>query len=269
MLNMTRCMLFATGLPLYFWGDAVEYATYVLNRSSCSANTKRKSPLEMLTGTVPKLSDVVTFGSPCMAYLDPGKKAWKPRAQVGMIVGKKDETKGYKVYLPKDRIVITTQHIKNVETLDNKQNAQLQAQLERENPDLRCAVEEREKASNRKGMAPQVDVPVPAKSAKSTKSNGKSERRSARKAKIRQKKKAPVKDAAASEGVGGKHFPTNTDNTGPRTRYRGAKHVPVARVHVVVVKDPKSYYDSMKDPRAEQWKQAIREEIEALEQNDT
>lgn len=44
-----------------------------------------------------------------------------------MIVGKNDETKGYKVYSPKDRIVITTQHIKNVETLDDKQNAQLQA----------------------------------------------------------------------------------------------------------------------------------------------
>ncbi|ETP21533.1 hypothetical protein F441_04969 [Phytophthora nicotianae CJ01A1] len=101
------------------------------------------SPLEMLTGAVPNLSDVVTFGSSWTAYRNPGKKAWKPRAQVGMIVGKNDETKGYKVYLPKDRIVITTQHIKNVETLDNKQNEQLQAQLEREDPDLRRAVEGR------------------------------------------------------------------------------------------------------------------------------
>ncbi|ETN12333.1 hypothetical protein PPTG_09191 [Phytophthora nicotianae INRA-310] len=91
------------------------------------------SPLEMLT-----------------AYRNPGKKAWKPRAQVGMIVGKNDETKGYKVYLPKYRIVITTQHIKNVETLDNKQNEQLQPQLEREDPDLPRAVEEREEAAKRR-----------------------------------------------------------------------------------------------------------------------
>ncbi|KAE8883916.1 hypothetical protein PF002_g10296 [Phytophthora fragariae] len=102
-LNVARYMLFASGLPLYFWGDAVEYAAFVLNRSSCSANPKRMSPLEMLTGKVPNLSDIVTFGSPCTAYRDPGKKAWKSRAQ----------------------------HIKNVETLDSKQNAQLQAQLER------------------------------------------------------------------------------------------------------------------------------------------
>ncbi|KAG2781011.1 hypothetical protein PC129_g19254 [Phytophthora cactorum] len=140
-LNMARCMLFASWLPMYFWGDAVEYAAYVLNRSSCRANSKRMSPLEMFTGTVPNLSEIVTFGSPCTAYRDTGKKTWKPRAQVGMIIGKHDETKGCKVYLPKDRIVITTQHIKNVETLDAKQNAQLQAQLELEDPELKKAVE--------------------------------------------------------------------------------------------------------------------------------
>ncbi|OWZ05868.1 LOW QUALITY PROTEIN: hypothetical protein PHMEG_00021959 [Phytophthora megakarya] len=105
--NMARCMLFASGIPLYFW--AVEFATYVLNMSCCSANSKRLSPLEMLTGTVPNLPDMVTFGSPCTAYRNPGKKAWKPHAQVGMIVGKNDEMKGFKVYLPKDRVIITTQ----------------------------------------------------------------------------------------------------------------------------------------------------------------
>ncbi|KAG3118187.1 hypothetical protein PI124_g3546 [Phytophthora idaei] len=54
-----------------------------------------------------------------------------------------------------------------------------------------------------------------------------------------------------------------------RTRHMGARHVPVARVDVVVLKDPKNYREAMKDPRVEKWKQAIREEVEALEQNDT
>ncbi|KAE8901681.1 hypothetical protein PF005_g4756 [Phytophthora fragariae] len=43
-----------------------------------------------------------------------------------MIIGKDDETKGYKVYLPHDRIVIVTQH---VQTLNAPGNEQLQAQL--------------------------------------------------------------------------------------------------------------------------------------------
>lgn len=33
-----------------------------------------------------------------------------------------DETKEFRVYLPKERIVITTQHVRNVETLNSDQN---------------------------------------------------------------------------------------------------------------------------------------------------
>ena len=45
-LNMARGMLFASGLPPYFWGDVVEYAAYVVNRRSCSTNRKSMSPIE-------------------------------------------------------------------------------------------------------------------------------------------------------------------------------------------------------------------------------
>ncbi|KAG2779649.1 hypothetical protein PC129_g17101 [Phytophthora cactorum] len=75
-----------------------------------------------------------------------------------MIIGKNDETKGYKVYLPKDRIVITTQHIKNVETLDAKQNAQLQAQLKLEDPELKKAVENREEQLRALGVTSKYEL---------------------------------------------------------------------------------------------------------------
>ncbi|KAE8956692.1 hypothetical protein PF005_g5899 [Phytophthora fragariae] len=69
-LNMARCMLFASGLPLKFWGYAVEYAAYMLNRSACSANPRRMSPIEVLTGKCPDMAGIVTIGSPCTVYQD-------------------------------------------------------------------------------------------------------------------------------------------------------------------------------------------------------
>lgn len=39
-MNMARCMIFARGLPLGFWGDAVQYAAYILNRSQSNLNTR-------------------------------------------------------------------------------------------------------------------------------------------------------------------------------------------------------------------------------------
>ncbi|KAG2774925.1 hypothetical protein Pcac1_g14369 [Phytophthora cactorum] len=43
-----------------------------------------------------------------------------------MIVGIGEDSKCYRVYLPMDKIVVTTQHVKNIETLDKTQNEQVQ-----------------------------------------------------------------------------------------------------------------------------------------------
>ncbi|KAG3057436.1 hypothetical protein PI125_g25401 [Phytophthora idaei] len=67
-MNMARSMVFACGLPLSFWGDAAEYAAYILNRSPTKANPKRMSPLEMLTKKTYVLSDIAVFGSPCTVH---------------------------------------------------------------------------------------------------------------------------------------------------------------------------------------------------------
>ena len=76
-LNMARSMIFASRLPLSFWGDAVEYASYILNRSPTSANEERASPMEILTKRAPDLRDIVVFGSVCSVYRDPRKNSGK------------------------------------------------------------------------------------------------------------------------------------------------------------------------------------------------
>ncbi|KAE9302338.1 hypothetical protein PR003_g22284 [Phytophthora rubi] len=259
-LNMARCMLFASGLPLKFWGYAVEYAAYVLNRSACSANTRRMSPIEVLTGKCPDMGGIVTFGSPCTVNRDPGKRAWQPRAEVGMIVGKNDETKGFKVYIPKDMVVVTTQHIENVETLDTKQNVQLQALLKREDPELWRSIEEREEATQQKEKAPK-------KKKKQVKSK-------------KNKKKAHGTDDVGENAEGdqgsvgaGEQLAPTAASAAPaarmQTRHMGAKHVPVQVVHAVVTPDPRNYREAMRDARANKWKEAIKVEFVALESNNT
>ena len=48
-MNMVRSMIFASNLPLSFWGDAAEYATYILNRSNTKYNLGGLSPMKFLT----------------------------------------------------------------------------------------------------------------------------------------------------------------------------------------------------------------------------
>jgi len=97
-MNMARSMIFASQLQLIFWGDAAQYASYVLNRSPSRSNPANKSPMEMLTGKVPDIRNIVVFGSKCMVYQDPKHKA--KRAVHGTIIGSQrvqglvDERKG-------------------------------------------------------------------------------------------------------------------------------------------------------------------------------
>uniref|UniRef100_A0AAV1VCP9 Integrase catalytic domain-containing protein n=1 Tax=Peronospora matthiolae TaxID=2874970 RepID=A0AAV1VCP9_9STRA len=129
-LNMARSMIFASRLPLKFWGYAVEYAAYIFNRSPTSVNAKRASPIEVLTKQVPDLRDIVAFGSICSVYRDPGKNSLAQRVEVGVIIGRSDETKGFRVFLQKEKKITITQQVRNVETLSAEQNGQLQRALE-------------------------------------------------------------------------------------------------------------------------------------------
>ena len=65
------------------------------------------------------------FGSTCDVRRDPGKNALAQQSGEGQIIGRSDETKGYRVYLPKINVVITTQHVKNIATITAEQNKRL------------------------------------------------------------------------------------------------------------------------------------------------
>ena len=131
-MNMVRCMIFSCDLPLSFWGDAAEYAAYVLNRMPTRSNPERASPVKMLTGKSPNLVDIIAFGSQCEVYRDPEKDSLKQRSKVGVVFGKSDETKGFRVYISRDRTVITTRHVRQVKTLTDEYNKQLEEVLQKE-----------------------------------------------------------------------------------------------------------------------------------------
>nr|CCA26270.1 copialike retrotransposable element putative [Albugo laibachii Nc14] len=127
--NMVRSMIFGSGLALTYWSEAAEHAAYILNRSTTRAILKRASPIEVLTGRAPSLQGIVVFGSPCMVWWDLKKKALVRHEERALILGISEETKGYKVLLLKDKVVTTTRHITNIETIDGAANRQIQRAL--------------------------------------------------------------------------------------------------------------------------------------------
>ena len=65
----------------------------------------------MLTKSIPDLCDIVAFVSPCTVHRDASNNSLGERGKQGISIGKSDEMKGYRVYLPREKTVIVTQHV--------------------------------------------------------------------------------------------------------------------------------------------------------------
>lgn len=109
---MTRCLLAQSGLPTYFWAEAVNTANYIRNR--CISKSLNGSTLyELWKGEKPDISHLQSFG--CKVLLldkSPSKGKLEPRATEGIFIGYADTSKGYRVWIPKDRKVVVTRDIK-------------------------------------------------------------------------------------------------------------------------------------------------------------
>ena len=69
--ELARTMLNESGLPKYFWADAVYTASYVLNRTLIRPILK-KTPYELHKGRKPSISHLRVFGCKCFV-LNNGK----------------------------------------------------------------------------------------------------------------------------------------------------------------------------------------------------
>ncbi|CAI5706595.1 unnamed protein product [Peronospora effusa] len=52
-------------------------------------------------------------------HVNARNKSLGERGRIAIIIGKSDKTKGYKVYIPSDKVVLVTQHFQNIESLTN------------------------------------------------------------------------------------------------------------------------------------------------------
>ena len=66
-MNMARSILSDAQLPNSFWGDAVVYTAYILNRIPSRATDECLTPYQLYTGNIPNISHIRIFG--CKAYV--------------------------------------------------------------------------------------------------------------------------------------------------------------------------------------------------------
>lgn len=113
-VEMARCMLLSSNVPEYLWGEAVNTAVYLRNRSP--TKLLRSTPYEMWCEVKPAVHHLRTFG--CKAVLldkRPGKSKFAARGIECVMVGYSPESKAYRLYDPVSRKIVKSRDVKFIE----------------------------------------------------------------------------------------------------------------------------------------------------------
>lgn len=96
-VERARCMLQDANLPKHFWGEAVNTATYIKNRTT-SVVLNNKSPMEIWTGIKPNVSHFRVFGSKAMMLIPKEKRLkFDAKSKEYIFVGYLETQKGYRL----------------------------------------------------------------------------------------------------------------------------------------------------------------------------
>ncbi|PKU82366.1 Retrovirus-related Pol polyprotein from transposon TNT 1-94 [Dendrobium catenatum] len=115
LLDTTRALLHAAGLPHNLWADAVSTANYLINRLP-SPNLLNHTPYYRLHGKEASYDHLRTFGCLCFPWTKPyATNKLSPRSTECIFIGYSSQHKGYRcLHIPSKRIYIS-RHVKFVE----------------------------------------------------------------------------------------------------------------------------------------------------------
>ncbi|KAI3501786.1 hypothetical protein L1887_29807 [Cichorium endivia] len=110
LLEMTRCLMKAKGVPNFLWGEAVRHATFIINRTPTRALVG-VTPYEKFYDEKPNLEDLRVFG--CVAYdkiVSKHLKKLDDRSKPLVYLGKEPKSGGSRLFDPHENKIIVSAH---------------------------------------------------------------------------------------------------------------------------------------------------------------
>jgi hypothetical protein len=100
--SKARMLMAAAGLPLIYWGHAVQTACYLINRIYPAAEGNEQTAFQAMYQREPFLAHLRIFGAKAYVHIDKKQRGkWDHPARVGVMVGYSETSKDtYQIYFP-------------------------------------------------------------------------------------------------------------------------------------------------------------------------
>ncbi|GKE27569.1 retrovirus-related pol polyprotein from transposon TNT 1-94, partial [Tanacetum coccineum] len=122
LVEAARTMLSTSKLPLSFWVESFATACYTQNRSII-ISTHRKTTYHIINDRKPSIKHLHIFGCICYITRDgENLDKMKEKGDPCVMVGYSTQTKGYRVYNKRTRLIVESIHIKFDEIKEMTQN---------------------------------------------------------------------------------------------------------------------------------------------------
>lgn len=240
-VEMAKCMIFEADFSYKLWAEAVNLAVYIINRSYTSA-LKLTTPEEAWTGVKPDLSQLKIFGCDVMMHVPKQKRTkWSPKSIQMKFLGYESGTKGYRL-LNLNTMKITKS--RDVVFLENKikNNIISTNQVLDKNSETKLENEEVEQSLNESNQIEDFDYTI---------------------------------DDSRNldpDYVTNYNFQNNNNSFSPRRTRSGRNQASVNYITSEIKEvesDPLDVKEALSRSDAGDWKAAMKEEIDALIENNT
>lgn len=238
-VESARSMLYARNVPLNLWAEAVNCAVYILNRTS-SSQTPNKTPYELWNGVKPLLGHVKVFGSIGYVHVPDQLRTKLDKKSEKMILVGYDNT-NYRMYN------MSTKQIKVSRNVIFDENEVLQ--MKKNMAQICISDEENINDGNSQELA-EISVEDSTLVDSSSIENEDS-MLSCNSDDVTYEPSQEIEDTE----------PCHVNLRPRRNRQLEA--------NVVELSLPQTYQEAMESPQKEEWSEAIKEELMALEENET
>jgi hypothetical protein len=142
LIEMTRCLLLDANLDKRYWGEAIQTAAYIQNRTP-NSSIQGEIPYARWFDAIPKYDNLKIFGCRAYAHVPSQKRTKLDKKAVPLVfVSYAQESKGFRLLNPSDNTILLSRDVKFDERYDVSTQVEVPESKATPNPDENESIQE-------------------------------------------------------------------------------------------------------------------------------